>query len=59
MTRRQSNNQWNGGIAAHPAPKIPVAKICWKSSRLDFWDQEGILLIDYLPKGQTINAEYY
>jgi hypothetical protein len=24
-----------------------------------FWDQEGILLIDYLPKGQTINAEYY
>jgi len=24
-----------------------------------FWDQEGILLIDYLPKGQTINVEYY
>ena len=24
-----------------------------------FWDQEGILLIDYLPKGQTINAGYY
>jgi hypothetical protein len=24
-----------------------------------FWDQEGILLIYYLPKGQTINAEYY
>jgi len=23
------------------------------------WDQEGILLIDYLPKGQTINTEYY
>jgi len=23
-----------------------------------FWDQDGIL-IDYLPKGQTINAEYY
>jgi len=21
MTRRQSNNQWGGGIAAHPAPK--------------------------------------
>jgi len=25
----------------------------------DFWDQDGIFLIDYLPKGQTINAEYY
>ena len=24
-----------------------------------FWDQEGILIIDYLPKSQTINAEYY
>jgi hypothetical protein len=24
-----------------------------------FWDQHSIILIDYLPKGQTINAEYY
>jgi len=24
-----------------------------------FWDQDGILLIDYLPKGQIINMEYY
>jgi hypothetical protein len=24
-----------------------------------FWDEDGILLIDYLPKGQTINMEYY
>jgi len=23
------------------------------------WDQDCILLIDYLPKGQTINTEYY
>ena len=36
MTRRQSNNQWSGGIAAHPAQKILSAKICWNSSRLDF-----------------------
>jgi len=58
-TRRQSNSQWSGGIAAHPAPKFPSAKIRWKSSRLDIWDQDGILLIGYLPKGQTINTEYY
>ena len=39
MTRRQSNNQWSGGIAAHPTPpqKIPSAKIRWKSSLLDFF----------------------
>jgi len=36
MTRRQSNNEWSGGIAAHPAPKIPSAKIRWNISRLDF-----------------------
>jgi len=36
MTRRQSNDHWSGGIAAHPAPKIPSAKIRWKNSRLDF-----------------------
>ena len=24
-----------------------------------FWDQDSILLIDYLPKGQTVNVEYY
>ena len=49
---KQQSMEW--GIAAHPAPpqKIPSAKIRWKS-------QDGILLIDYLPKGHTINAEYY
>jgi len=59
MTQKQSNNQWSGGIAAHPAspPKNSGSKIRCKSSR--FWDQDGILLIDYLPTGQTINAEYY
>ena len=36
MTRRQSNNQWSDGIAAHPAQKFQSAKIRWKSSRFDF-----------------------
>ena len=59
MTRRQSNNQWSGGIAAHPAPKIPSAEVRWKSSRLDFLRSRRHPPLDYLPKGQTINAEYY
>ena len=59
MTRRQSNSQWSGGIAAHPAPKIPSAKIGWKFLASILWDENGILLIDYLSKGQTIDAEYY
>ena len=60
MTRRQSNNQWSGGITAHPAPKNSECKNpLEKFSPRFFGDQDGILLIDYLPKGQTINAEYY
>jgi len=31
----------------------------WRHSGSILWDQDGILLTDYLPKGQTINAEYY
>jgi hypothetical protein len=62
MTRRRSNNQRSGGIADQPVQKkIRVQKSAGNvlvSPR--FWgDQEGILLIDYLLKGQTINAEYY
>jgi len=62
VARRQSNNQWSGGIAAHPPPpkkKIRVQKFSGKFLTSMFWDQDVILLIDYLPKGQTINAEYY
>jgi len=58
MTQRQSNNQWSGSIAAHPTPK-KVQKSAGKVLASIFWDQDGILLIDNLPKGQTINAEYY
>jgi hypothetical protein len=59
MTRRQSNNQWRGGITVHSVPENSEWKIHWKSPRLDFFYQDEILLTDYLPKGQTINAEYY
>ena len=36
--KRQNNNEWSGGIAAHPVPsqKIPRAKVSWKSSCLEF-----------------------
>ena len=46
---------------AHLAPqKIRVQKFAGKvlASIFFFLDQDGILLIDYLPKGQTINAKY-
>jgi len=59
MIRRQSNNQWKGGVAAHPAPKNPSAKIRWKISCLGFLESRRHPPNDYLPKGQSINAECY
>ena len=46
--------------SSSPCPKkFRVQKSDGKVLASIFWDQDGILLIDYLPKGQTINAEYY
>jgi len=39
--------------------KFRVQKSAGKFLASIFLDQDGILLFDYLPKGQTINAEYY
>jgi len=48
---------WHSGS---PHPKLfRVQKPAGKVLASIFWDQEGILLIDYLPKGQTLNAGYY
>jgi len=56
---KQKSMEWRHSGSPLPQ-KILSAKIRWKSSRLDvFWDKDGVLLIDYLPKSRTINAEYY
>jgi hypothetical protein len=52
----------NGMVhSGSPAPKDsecknPLEKF---SSGSIFWEQDGILLIDYLPKGRTISAEFH
>ena len=43
-----------------PCPKkFQVQKSTGNVLTLIFWDQGGILLIDYLQRGRTINTEYY
>ena len=52
--------EWRYRGSTRPAPiKFRVQKSAGKVLALIFWDLDGILLIDYLPKGQTINAVYY
>jgi len=55
---KQQSLEWQH--SGSPCPqKFQVQKSAGKVLALIFWDQDGILLIDYFPKGQTINAEYY
>jgi hypothetical protein len=53
------NNQWSGGIAGHPAIKFSQQKNPPEIFHLEFGDQYVILCIDDIPKGQTLNAEFY
>jgi len=55
---KQQSMEWRHSGSPRPQ-KFRVQKSAGKVLALIFWDQDGILLIDYLPKGQTINAEYY
>jgi len=50
--------EWRHSGSLRPK-KLRVQKSAGKFLASIFWDQDGILLINYLPKGQTINAEYY
>jgi hypothetical protein len=52
---KQLSMEWRHSNSPRPK-KIPPEKF---SPAPIFWDQDGILLIDYLPNGQTRNAIYY
>jgi len=55
---KQQSMEWRHSDSPRPK-KFRVQKSAEKVLTSIFWDQDGILLIDYLPKGQSINAEYY
>jgi len=50
--------EWRHSGSPRPK-KLRVQKSAGKVLASIFLDQDGILLIDYLPKDQIINAEYY
>lgn len=55
---KEQSRQWKH--SGSPCPK--KAKVVLSAGKVMasvFWDSQGLLLIDYLPKGQTINGEYY
>jgi len=56
-TKQQSMEWRHSGVPR--LKKFRVQKSAGKVLASIFWDQDGILLIDYHPKGQTINAKCY
>jgi len=53
---KQQSTEWQH--SGSPCPKkFRVQKSCGKFLASIFWDHDSIVLINYLPKGQTINAE--
>ena len=57
---KQQLMEWRHSAYPSTAPKNSECKNpLQKFSPRFFWDQDGILQIDYRRKGQTINAKYY
>jgi histone-lysine N-methyltransferase SETMAR len=55
---KQQSMQWIA--VGEPAPKkAKVVLSAGKVMATVFWDSRGIILIDYLAKGKTINGQYY
>jgi len=55
---KQQSVEWRHSGSPRPK-KFRPQKSAGKFLASIFWDQDGILLIDCLPKGQTINVKYY
>lgn len=55
---KQQSMQWRHSGSPRPK-KFKTQRSAGKVMATVFWDSKGVLLPDYLPKGQTINAEYY
>ena len=55
---KQQSKQWkHPGLP--PPKKAKTVPSAGKVMTSVFWDADGIMLIDYLQKGQTINGTYY
>ena len=55
---KQQSKQWKHP-GSPPPKKAKTVPSAGKVMASVFWDADGILLIDYLQKGQTINGTYY
>jgi hypothetical protein len=60
LNRRPKDRQWSGIIQlllGGRSLRLPLQQR--KSWPLFFWDAEGVILVDIMPRGQTINSDLY
>lgn len=55
---KQQSKQWTEAGVSGPK-KAKTVKSAGKVMATVFWDARGIIFIDYLEKGKTINSQYY
>ena len=55
---KQQSKQWKHP-GSPPPKKAKAVPSAGKVMASVFWDADGILMVDYLQKGQTINGQYY
>ena len=55
---KQQSIQWKHP-SSPPPKKAKMMSLAGKVMASVFWDAKGIVFIDYLQKGQTINGDYY
>ena len=55
---KRSSMEWTAPGSKPPVKPRTMASAGKRMASV-FWDQEGILLIKWLPQGSTINSEYY
>ena len=56
----QQSAEWKEASESHPKrPKTQTSTGKVLASIAIFWDAQGILFIDYLEKGRTINSQYH
>ena len=57
MTHWWRDNQWNGTITQHCTGKVKVSTSACEVMGSTLWDSEGILLVEFLNRGATINSQ--